>query len=76
MSSRIVNLSSKSLWAVRFILWSRGNQKQKEKKHPVAAEGCSGTRGDTDALEQENYTVPAEIATAIPGMRRSSTRLK
>jgi hypothetical protein len=39
--------------------------KNRRKPHPVAAEGWRGTRGDTDALEQENYIVPAETATAV-----------
>ena len=47
-------------------------QKKKKKKHPVAAEGRWGTRGDKDALEEETHTVPAETATAICRLRKSA----
>jgi hypothetical protein len=71
MSSRTVNLSSR-VCELSDSFSGRLETKNRKKKHPVAAEGCRGTRGDTDAMEQENYTVSAEIATAISGLRGSA----
>ena len=53
-------------------LSGRLETKNIKKKHPVAAEGCRGTRGDTEALEQENCAVHAEIATALSGLCMSA----